>query len=94
MSSARVASGKGFAIPVKPIYIDFLRSDGSEDRWPMDNAVAKVDANGEVNYYYPVMDTSEPIYVKWIVEVGKKVAELMGKPGTYNCLVASNTSSS
>lgn len=72
--------GKVYEIPENPVYLEFSETDGSPARWP-GNTVEIVDNEGHVNYMRPVIGTEESLNRKWYVEVGRRVAEMLGKPG-------------
>jgi hypothetical protein len=81
MSARRQYSDK-HTLPDNPSWIDFVRSDGDENRWPT-NTTREVDAQGHVNYMRPVPLDEPGLSVKWRIEVAVALAVLLNLPGTF-----------
>jgi len=67
------------ALPPNPAWIEFERSDGDQSLWPP-NTTKSVDREGHVNYMR-VASVDDPLSIKWRVEVGKALGNLMELPG-------------
>jgi hypothetical protein len=66
-------------LPPNPAWIEFERSDGDQNLWPQ-NTTKSVDREGHVNYMR-VAPLDDPLCIKWRVESGKALANLMELPG-------------
>lgn len=80
-ASHRVLSSRSVSFSTEPVYIDFPRSDGTSERWQSLRTENYIDNDGNVDYYYPVVERNDPLMIKWLSEVGKKVAERLEKTG-------------
>lgn len=80
MSVRRGLSNK-HALPPNPTWVEIPRSDGDESKWPQ-NTTRIVDNSGEINWMRPV-DIDESLCNKWRVEIGPRVAAVLGLPCEY-----------
>lgn len=78
MSVHRAFSAK-HVLPENPSWIEFQRSDGDNKNWPT-NTTREVDSEGHVNYMR-VAALDDPLCIKWRVEVGRSLAQIMLMPG-------------
>ncbi|KAF8582734.1 hypothetical protein K439DRAFT_1391266 [Ramaria rubella] len=60
----------------KAVYLEFTRSDGSPEKWPVDK-LDSTPVGGEVNFMRPIAH-SESLSLKWRSQVGREVARLLG----------------
>ena len=81
MSKGRGRLAIDYSLPPGCELLHFERSDGDSTHWPP-NTVEVEDEDGNVNFYKPVPE-QQGISLKWLNQIGQKVAEEMGMPSKY-----------
>lgn len=70
-----------YSLPPGCELLHFPRSDGNAATWPANQEEVE-DEDGNVNFYMPIPEQTGTS-LKWLHQVGQKVAEELGKPSKY-----------
>ena len=78
--TARVLNSTLEPPPADARWIEFPRTDGNPDKWPV--FTGERDTNGAINFFRPI-HIDEKSAVDWRKKVGKHLAELLNYSGIF-----------
>ena len=79
-STTRVLNSTLEPPPADARWIEFSRTDGSPDKWPV--FTTERDINGTINFFRPI-HIDEKSAVDWRKKIGKHLAELLNYSGMF-----------